>query len=75
MDKFKMDLTWHNCKTCPPEEDYNPCIIYTDGDDICSFKYWKKYGFPIAENVLHNYWWTDIRRTIRESTEFKELVK
>ena len=47
MDKFKMELTWHNCKTYPPKEIYNPWLIYTDGNNIDSFAYYKKYGFPV----------------------------
>ena len=34
MDKFKMELTWHNCKTCPPEECFNSYLLVTDGWDI-----------------------------------------
>ena len=74
MDKFKMELTWHNCKTCPPEEAYNPFLIYTNGRDIDYFRYYKRWGFPIAESSLHEYWWADISRTVRESKEFEEVT-
>ena len=70
MDKFKMELTWHNCKTCPPEEVFNPWLIYTDGNNVSSLVYYKKYGFPASESELHKYWWADISRTVRESNVF-----
>ena len=74
MDKFKIELTWHNCKTHPPKEGFNPWLIYTNGDHIDSFAYYNKYGFPIADDELHEYWWADLARTVRESKEFKEGV-
>ena len=73
MDKFKMELTWHNCKTCPPKEEYNPFLIYTNGRYIDYFRYYKRWGFPIAKSELHEYWWADISRTVRETPEFKEV--
>ena len=73
MDKFKMELTWHNCATYPPKEIYNPWLIYTDGYEVESFVYDKRYGFPMIESKLHEYWWADIRRTVRESNIFEEL--
>ena len=73
MDKFKMELTWHNCKTCPPKESFNPWIIYTNGYFIDSFVYYDKRGFPIAKDELHKYWWADISRTVRESKRFEEI--
>lgn len=74
MDKFKMELTWHNCKTYPPKEIYNPWLIYTDGNNIDSFAYYKKYGFPVTDDELHKYWWADISRTVRESIKFEEFT-
>ena len=73
MDKFKIGLTWHNCKTCPPEEIFNPWIIYTNGRHIDSCAYYDRHGFPVPEDELHNYWWADLSRTVRESKEFKEI--
>jgi hypothetical protein len=71
MDKFKIELTWHNCKTCPPKEAFNPWLVITDGYSVSSFVYYNKYGFPIPEDELHAYWWADISRTVKESKEFK----
>ena len=75
MDKFKMELTWHNCKTCPPKEVFNPWLMITDGYNTESFVYYNKYGFPFAEDELHKYWWADLARTVRESHEFEEVRK
>ena len=72
MNKFKMELTWHNCAACPPKEDFNPWLIYTDGHNVDYCTYYKRYGFPVDESVLHEYWWADLSRTVRESKEFKE---
>lgn len=73
MDKFKIELTWHNCKRCPPKETYNPYLIYTNGYVVEACAYYKQYGFPIIEDELEQCWWADIRRTIRESNKFEEL--
>ena len=74
MDKFKIELTWHNCKTYPPKEAFNPFLIITNGYDVDYCSYYNKYGFPVDDDRLHEYWWADINRTVRESKEFKELA-
>jgi hypothetical protein len=74
MDKFKMELTWHNCKTCPPEESYNPMLVITNGRDIDYITYYRRYGFPINNCVLHEFWWADLSRTVQESDKFKEMT-
>ena len=73
IDKFKMELTWHNCKTCPPKEVFNPWLVYTNGYYIDSLMYYKKYGFPAKDDELHKFWWADISRTVQESKEFEEV--
>lgn len=73
MNKFKMELTWHNCKYYPPAEHYNPLLVITDGHNVDYCSYYKKYGFPVEENELHKYWWADLARTVREYKEFEEL--
>lgn len=70
MDKFKMELTWHNCKTCPPKEVYNECLVITNGHHVDYCSYHQRYGFPVVDEELHEYWWADIARTVR--TKFKE---
>lgn len=74
MDKFKMELTWHNCETCPPKEVFNPWLVYTNGYHVSSIAYYKKYGFPVPKDQLHEYWWADISRTVRESDQFEEAA-
>ena len=74
MDKIKMELIWNNCKTCPPPLSYHPYLIYTDGRNVEACSYYKKYGFPIIDSELDQYWWTDLRTTIRESNAFKEAL-
>lgn len=72
MDKFKIELVWHNCKTHPPKENYNPLLVYTNGRDVDYCTYYKRFGFPVDESVLHKFWWADICRTVRESSKFEE---
>lgn len=74
MEKFKMELTWHNCATYLPQEAYNPWLIYTNGHNIFDCAYCKKDGFPIKKERLSEYWWADLLQTIRETKEFKEEV-
>lgn len=74
MDKFKIELIWHNCKTYPPKEAYNPCLVITNGYNVDYCSYHKRYGFPVENDVMHEYWWADISRTVKESTEFKEIT-
>ena len=73
MKKFKMNLVWHNCYYCPPEEDYNDNLVVTNGFDIFQATYRKKCGFPISDSntdTLKKYWWADIAQTIRGTEKF-----
>lgn len=82
MDKFKMELTWHNCQTCPPEEDYNPCLCVTDGTTVFSMR-WKRdhdwqrfedsYSYIEPGINVSGLWWADLNQTIRATKEFKEV--
>lgn len=83
MDKFKMELTWHSCQTCPPEEDYNPCLYVTDGKTIFPMRWkkdneWQRFecGTWYIEKDVNapNFWWADLNQTIRETKEFKEMI-
>lgn len=83
-NKFKMELTWHNCKTYPPKEYENNNLVITDGDDVCSVS-WNRYsGFYISygnEDIVLSsdfyeyWWWADLKQTVRKVSEFKELIK
>lgn len=44
MSKMKMELVWHNCETCRPEEEYNACLYLTNGDD-----YFDKFAKKMEE--------------------------
>lgn len=81
MDKFKMELTWHNCLTYPPKEDRNNTLYVTDGEYVVDVIYdindgW--YDFTahnyIPKNVLHKFWWADLRQTVQKTPEFKEVM-
>lgn len=80
MDKFKMDLTWHNCKTFPPEEDFNSYLLVTDGWDIKEMRWIKSYNAfvnrysEIKGEDLCKYWWADIVQTVHKTSEFKERL-
>jgi hypothetical protein len=74
MEKFKMELTWHNCKTFPPKESFNSWLVITNGRHTDYFAYDARYGFPVAKENLHTYWWADLIRTVQETKEFKEHV-
>ena len=83
MDKFKMELVWHNCKTCPPEELFNDELIATNG--VCGYVLnmtWdKRKGFFISINgddqriqeaLLEDWWWADIQQTAQNEPRFKK---
>lgn len=75
MDKFKMELTWHNCKTCPPQEDHNAHLVCTDGRNIDYLSYDKRCGFPFDESDLANFWWADLCQTVRNANEFNKYTQ
>ena len=72
-NKFKMELTWHNCETCPPEEEYNPYLFLTDGRGVIFAEYRKGKGFFFDEKlvVADSLWWADIEQTVQGCEEFK----
>lgn len=81
MNKFKMQLTWHNCLTYPPEEDHNDYLYITDGNRIYDVVYDVTFGWYnlLAHNYikhedLHKYWWADFNQTIQKTPEFKEAL-
>lgn len=83
MDKFKMELTWHNCKICPPEECTNDNLIATDGTDVFDafwyrpdgFMIYTKHGWHGMYDDLNKWYWADIRQTVRKSKEFEEVCQ
>ena len=81
MDKFKMELTWHNCATCQPEEDFNSFLLVTDGLDIQEMRWDRIWGgfrnriLSIRDEDLSKYWWADIMQTVHSTPKFKEELK
>ena len=79
-DKFTMELVWHNCKNCPPEEFSNNNLIVTDGNIVESMSWNRATGYFISENEcclkrldnLENWWWADIEQTVQEEVKFRE---
>lgn len=80
MKKFTMELVWHNCEECPPEEVTNDSLIMTDGTDVFEAFWYRPDGFMIcAKDRWHGiyknqdkWWWADIRQTVQGESRFKE---
>ena len=72
-NKFSMQLVWHNCKTHPPEEQFNPHLLVTDGVMIHDMVWDKTYdgylkvGLCMKSDKADKYWWADIDQTVRGS--------
>lgn len=81
MDKFKMELVWHNCKTNPPKEFSNNSLIITNGSDVLGMSWHRAEGYFVSESewslrrledsVLENWWWADIEQTVHGDPRFK----
>ena len=83
MNKFKMELTWHSCTTCLPEEDYNPCLYVTDGNSVFGTTWkrdpnWQRFehGKWYIEPGINSdgYWWADIEDTVRKTKQFEARI-
>lgn len=81
--KFKMELVWHNCWECPPEESTNDSLIMTDGVNVYEAFWYRPDGFMIrAKHGWHgiyedtkNWYWADIKQTVQGESRFKGLIK
>lgn len=81
MDKFIMELVWHNCKTCPPKELCNDELIGTNGHYVFDLSWFRNEGYfisvhsdddyKIEDYALENWWWADIQQTVQGETRFK----
>lgn len=76
-NKFKMELVWHNCFLYPPAEDINHDLIATDGVNVFHIAYNKDLGWLnvkansfLSDDLLLNYWWADIKQTVKECIDF-----
>ena len=82
MNKFTMELVWHNCETNPPKEATNDFLIMTDGIDVFEAFWYRPDGFMIHAKHgwhglyedLNKWYWADIRQTVRGDYRFKGLV-
>lgn len=78
-NKFKIELTWHNCLTYPPKEYWNKNLYISDGTYVSGVEYDKQYGWfdqsmgdYIPYQELYKYWWADLNQTVINCSEFKE---
>ena len=79
-DKFFIELVWHNCKTHPPEEEYNDSLFMYDGKNIHKIEYNKQMGWWsweiddfIKSSELYNCWWADIQHTLKKQSNCRRL--
>ena len=81
MNKFVMELVWHNCLNCPPEEIKNDNLFVSNGTYVARVEYdrydgydrwWDAYlGDYIPSTDLHNYWWADLEQTVYNVPRFR----
>ena len=75
-DKFSIELVWHNCQTCPPEENYNNNLYATNGSSVFRVIYdngdWYDTDFDvfIPDDTLSKFWWADIAQTMNAAELF-----
>ena len=79
-----MELVWHNCLTYPPKEDYNSCLLLSNGIDIFDAEYFsktyseeEKWVFKgssefVPHDLLCTCYWADMRQTVEKTNEFKK---
>jgi hypothetical protein len=41
-NEFTMEIIWHNCITCPPEERFDRTLYITNGQNIRTASYSKE---------------------------------
>lgn len=78
MNKFVMELVWHNCLSYPPKETWNKNLYITDGTYISKVWYDKQYGWweydkgdYIPQEKLNKHWWADLEQTIQNVPRFR----
>lgn len=74
--KFTMNLVWHNCLECPPEESHNDCLFMTDGVNVFPVTYDNVSGwYDIVDGccayVGSHHYWADIERTVQGDERFR----
>lgn len=65
--KVKMELTWHNCKTCPPSESHNDRLLLWDGETLINAE-WDHGSWFCGGHYLDmtgeekSCWWAELSR-------------
>ena len=72
--KLKMELVWHNCKTCSPSEAYNDRLLLWDGETLINAE-WDHGSWFCAGHYLdmtgeeESCWWADLEQTAKKFFE------
>lgn len=70
--KIKMELVWHNCKTCPPSEAYNECLYLWNGERVVQAEWYHDawhYEDGLCDDIMiasedaEHMWWADLHQT------------
>lgn len=79
--KQKMELVWHSCTDCLPNEDFNSRLYVTDGRDVFPVSWAREnhlqrftHGSWYIEPGVNSegYWWADILQTIQGVAALRE---
>lgn len=79
--KQKMELIWHSCTDCLPNEDFNSRLYVTDGSDVFPVSWARENhlqrfthgGWYIEPGVnSEGYWWADILQTVQGVAALRE---
>jgi hypothetical protein len=72
-NKFTMNLVWHNCKTHPPKEAFNDNLIMSNGVNVFDMVWSNNHYYAYESGYdLENWWWADIKQTVRGELRFRE---
>ena len=72
--KTKMELVWHNCKTCPPEEAHNECLYVWNGERVVQAEWYRNTWLfdvdlasiaIIKQEEADHLWWADLSQTTK----------
>ena len=74
--KFTMNLVWHNCLECPPEESHNSCLFITDGFNVWEVEYHNGEWLTVTDciepvDITENHYWADIEQTVQGDERFR----
>lgn len=69
--KIRMELVWHNCKTCPPSESRNENLILWDGHELIDVEWdngywWNDYHYIDMAGEEELCWWADLSQTTKQ---------